>query len=158
MPVTFGMVWFLKILGTCLTTIVFMSPKVDQIIRTKTFFIIHDFQYYRKMCSQKLVNYNIGVLGHVDCGKTSLVKALSTTASTACFDKNPESRERGITLDLGFSSFTLPLPAHLANLDYDKLQVSENCLNARLLSTIRLCVLFLITGDAGRLSWPRFPD
>ena len=65
-------------------------------------------------------------------GKTSLVKAISTTASTACFDKNPQvtqnlktgqiydsnslsnvlpqSVERGITLDLGFSSFQCPLP------------------------------------------------
>jgi selenocysteine-specific elongation factor len=47
------------------------------------------------------LNFNIGVLGHVDSGKTSLAKALSTVASTACFDKNPQSKERGITLDLG---------------------------------------------------------
>ena len=53
------------------------------------------------------LNFNIGVLGHVDSGKTSLCKALSTTASTAAFDKNPQSKERGITLDLGFSSFTV---------------------------------------------------
>ncbi len=50
-------------------------------------------------------NINVGVLGHVDSGKTSLARALSTTSSTAAFDKNPQSRERGITLDLGFSSF-----------------------------------------------------
>ena len=55
----------------------------------------------------KLVNINIGVLGHGDCGKTSLCKVLSTTASTAAFDSNPQSKERGITLDLGFSSFKL---------------------------------------------------
>lgn len=30
-----------------------------------------------------------------------VAKALSTTASTAAFDKNPQSKERGITLDLG---------------------------------------------------------
>ena len=30
-----------------------------------------------------------------------IAKALSTTASTASFDKNPQSKERGITLDLG---------------------------------------------------------
>ena len=47
------------------------------------------------------LNFNLGVLGHVDSGKTSLVKALSTVASTACFDKNPQSKERGLTLDLG---------------------------------------------------------
>ena len=55
----------------------------------------------------KLVNVNVGVLGHVDSGKTSLCKTLSTVSSTACFDKNPQSQERGITLDLGFSSFLL---------------------------------------------------
>ncbi|KAL3870280.1 hypothetical protein ACJMK2_038357 [Sinanodonta woodiana] len=61
-------------------------------------------------------NFNVGILGHVDSGKTSLSKALSTTASTACFDKNPQSKERGITLDLGFSSFRVEAPAHLDNL------------------------------------------
>ncbi|XP_066520617.1 selenocysteine-specific elongation factor [Hoplias malabaricus] len=61
----------------------------------------------------KTLNFNVGVLGHVDSGKTSLSRALSSTASTAAFDKNPQSRERGITLDLGFSAFTVPLPEHL---------------------------------------------
>lgn len=51
-----------------------------------------------------MINLNIGFMGHVDCGKTSLSRALSTTASTAAFDKSPQSQERGITLDLGFSS------------------------------------------------------
>ena len=60
-----------------------------------------------------VVNVNVGVLGHVDSGKTSLVKALSTLLSTAALDKNPQSQQRGITLDLGFSAFTLPMPAHL---------------------------------------------
>ncbi|DAZ92500.1 TPA: hypothetical protein N0F65_012730 [Lagenidium giganteum] len=55
-----------------------------------------------------VVNVNIGVLGHVDCGKTHLVKALSTQLSTAALDKNPQSQQRGITLDLGFSAFKLP--------------------------------------------------
>jgi len=72
----------------------------------------------------KVLNFNIGVLGHVDCGKTSLVKALSTVASTACFDKNPESKERGITLDLGFSSFVIPIPEHLTAEGHDRLQIT----------------------------------
>lgn len=42
------------------------------------------------------------------------MKALSTTLSTAALDKHPESQKRGITLDLGFSAFQRPLPAHLA--------------------------------------------
>lgn len=75
--------------------------------------------------SSKTLNFNVGVLGHVDSGKTSLARALSSTASTAAFDKNPQSRERGITLDLGFSSFTVDLPEHLidsAGQKYDSLQ------------------------------------
>lgn len=56
---------------------------------------------------------NVGVLGHIDSGKTALARALSTTASTAAFDKQPQSRERGITLDLGFSCFSVPLPERL---------------------------------------------
>ncbi|CAK61959.1 unnamed protein product (macronuclear) [Paramecium tetraurelia] len=51
------------------------------------------------------ININVGVLGHIDSGKTSLVKTLSKITSTASLDKNPQSQERGITLDLGFSAF-----------------------------------------------------
>ncbi|CAJ1992643.1 SELB / selenocysteine-specific elongation factor [Leishmania donovani] len=51
-----------------------------------------------------MLNVNIGLLGHVDSGKTALAKALSSTASTAAFDKSPQSQSRGITLDLGFSA------------------------------------------------------
>eukprot|EP01006_Ploeotia_vitrea_P007634 TRINITY_DN1767_c0_g1_i1.p1 TRINITY_DN1767_c0_g1~~TRINITY_DN1767_c0_g1_i1.p1 ORF type:complete len:589 (-),score=94.94 TRINITY_DN1767_c0_g1_i1:218-1984(-) len=71
---------------------------------------------------EKLLNFNIGVLGHVDSGKTSLCKALSTQQSTACFDKNPQSKERGITLDLGFSSFKVDAPEHLVQAGYNKIQ------------------------------------
>ena len=35
------------------------------------------------------------------------VAALSTVLSTAALDKHPQSKERGITLDLGFSSFSV---------------------------------------------------
>lgn len=69
-----------------------------------------------------LYNVNVGVLGHVDSGKTSLVAALSTTLSTAALDKHPQSRERGITLDLGFSSFTVPAPPHIAAAGYSHVQ------------------------------------
>ena len=70
-----------------------------------------------------VLNFNLGVLGHVDSGKTTLVKALSSVASTACFDKNPQSKERGITLDLGFSSFTVDFPQHLTSSEqYSQLQ------------------------------------
>ena len=64
------------------------------------------------------------MLGHVDSGKTSLCRALSTVGSTACFDKHPQSKERGITLDLGFSSFVMDLPDHLRDAPYDGVQVT----------------------------------
>lgn len=52
-----------------------------------------------------IVNINIGVLGHIDSGKTSICRALSTHLSTSALDKAPESKRRGITLELGFSAF-----------------------------------------------------
>ena len=41
------------------------------------------------------LNINVGLLGHVDSGKTSLSKMLSKISSTAAFDKNPQSQLRG---------------------------------------------------------------
>jgi selenocysteine-specific elongation factor len=70
----------------------------------------------------KILNINIGVLGHIDSGKTSLCKAMSTMASTAGFDKSPQSKERGITLDLGFSAFIVPVPEWLREKEPTKLK------------------------------------
>ncbi|ETW28178.1 hypothetical protein PFFCH_04335 [Plasmodium falciparum FCH/4] len=47
-----------------------------------------------------MININVGVLGHVDSGKTSLCKCLSQVLSTCALDKHKESKERGITIDL----------------------------------------------------------
>ena len=55
-----------------------------------------------------IVNTSVGVMGHVDAGKTALCRALSQVLSTAALDKHPEAKARGITIDLGFSSFMLP--------------------------------------------------
>ena len=74
--------------------------------------------------SKRTLNINVGVLGHVDSGKTSLCRALSTVGSTAAFDKHPQSKERGITLDLGFSSFVMDMPPQLAGEPYDQLQIT----------------------------------
>ena len=67
----------------------------------------------KDVSAHSVINVNVGIMGHVDSGKTSLVKALSTSLSTAALDKSPQSQQRGITLDLGFSSFSLPMPEHL---------------------------------------------
>ena len=68
----------------------------------------------------EVLNVNVGVLGHVDSGKTSLVKTLSTLLSTAALDKSKQSRQRGMTLDLGFSCFFLEMPKNLSELHPDK--------------------------------------
>ncbi|KAF0989880.1 hypothetical protein HZS_2729 [Henneguya salminicola] len=72
----------------------------------------------------QVLNINVGFMGHVDSGKTSLSKCLSDIGSTAAFDKHPQSQERGITLDLGFSSFKADLPSHLHRTNKNTLQVT----------------------------------
>ncbi len=46
----------------------------------------------------------IGTAGHVDHGKTSLIRALTGTDP----DRLKEEKERGMTIDIGFASFRLP--------------------------------------------------
>ena len=46
----------------------------------------------------------LGTAGHIDHGKTTLVRALT---GVDC-DRLPEERERGITIELGFAPFELP--------------------------------------------------
>ena len=77
-------------------------------------------RFSRKLCGRrhKLIACTSAPT-HVCVGA---VAALSTQLSTAALDKNPQSKERGITLDLGFSSFSLPLPESLAALQADRLQ------------------------------------
>jgi selenocysteine-specific elongation factor len=48
--------------------------------------------------------YVIGTAGHVDHGKSTLVKALTGIDP----DRLPEEKERGMTVDLGFAWMTLP--------------------------------------------------
>ncbi|MEO5510840.1 MAG: selenocysteine-specific translation elongation factor [Longimicrobiales bacterium] len=45
----------------------------------------------------------LGTAGHIDHGKTSLVRALTGTDT----DRLPEEKRRGITIDLGFAALTL---------------------------------------------------
>jgi selenocysteine-specific elongation factor len=50
---------------------------------------------------------HIGLFGHIDSGKTAIASVLSEIISTAGIDAHPQSKERGITIDLGFTSFIL---------------------------------------------------
>lgn len=49
-------------------------------------------------------HFVLGTAGHVDHGKTALIKALTGTDT----DRLKEEKKRGITIELGFASLTLP--------------------------------------------------
>lgn len=55
----------------------------------------------------------LGTAGHIDHGKTSLIKALTGTDT----DRLKEEKERGITIELGFASLALPGGQHLGIVD-----------------------------------------
>ena len=55
----------------------------------------------------------LGTAGHIDHGKTSLIKALSGTDT----DRLKEEKERGITIELGFAALDLPSGQHLGIVD-----------------------------------------
>lgn len=55
----------------------------------------------------------VGVAGHIDHGKTSLVRALTGVDT----DRLPEEKSRGITIELGFAPLPLPDGRHAAVVD-----------------------------------------
>ncbi len=55
----------------------------------------------------------LGTAGHIDHGKTSLVKAVSGTDT----DRLQEEKRRGITIELGFASIDLPSGLHIGVVD-----------------------------------------
>jgi selenocysteine-specific elongation factor len=55
----------------------------------------------------------VGTAGHIDHGKSALVKALTGTDP----DRLPEEKERGITIDLGFAHLEVPPDLRLAFVD-----------------------------------------
>ena len=56
-------------------------------------------------------HFIVATAGHVDHGKSALVKALTGTDP----DRLPEEKTRGITLDLGFAHLELPAPLSTIN-------------------------------------------
>jgi len=55
-------------------------------------------------------HYIVATAGHVDHGKSALIKALTGTDP----DRLPEEKARGITIDLGFARLELPAPVGFA--------------------------------------------
>ncbi len=55
----------------------------------------------------------LGTAGHIDHGKTSLIKALTGIDT----DRLKEEKQRGITIELGFASLQLPSGQHLGIVD-----------------------------------------
>ncbi|BBO81202.1 selenocysteine-specific translation factor [Desulfosarcina ovata subsp. sediminis] len=55
----------------------------------------------------------LGTAGHIDHGKTSLIKAVTGTNT----DRLKEEQKRGITIELGFASLDLPSGRHLGIVD-----------------------------------------
>ncbi len=53
-------------------------------------------------------HYILGTAGHIDHGKSSLVRALTGTDP----DRLPEEKRRGVTIELGFAHLSLPDPDH----------------------------------------------
>ncbi len=58
-------------------------------------------------------NIILGTAGHIDHGKTSLVKALTGVET----DRLKEEKERGITIELGFAALDLPGGQHIGIVD-----------------------------------------
>jgi len=59
------------------------------------------------------LRYVVGTAGHIDHGKTQLVRALTGVDA----DRLPEEKERGITIDIGFASLDLGPSLRLAFID-----------------------------------------
>src|SRR6202789_4630576 len=55
----------------------------------------------------------LGTAGHIDHGKTALVKALTGTDT----DRLAQERERGISIELGFAQLALPSGRRLSVVD-----------------------------------------
>ncbi len=51
--------------------------------------------------------FHIGLMGHIDAGKTMVASRLTEVISTAGLDKHDQAKRRGITIDMGFTFFRL---------------------------------------------------
>jgi selenocysteine-specific elongation factor len=61
----------------------------------------------RRLYCPRMKSVIVGTAGHIDHGKTALVKALTGIDA----DRLEEEKRRGITIDIGFAHLELPLPS-----------------------------------------------
>jgi selenocysteine-specific elongation factor len=88
-------------------------------------------------------NIIIGTAGHIDHGKTTLIKALTGYDT----DRLKEEKERGITIDLGFSFFELSKGNKVGIIDVPG---HEKFLNNMLSGVVGMdFILFVVAADEG---------
>jgi selenocysteine-specific elongation factor len=64
----------------------------------------HSVRAFPAAMAPEVIHAIIGTAGHIDHGKTALIRALTGQET----DRLKEEQERGISIDLGFGYFTLP--------------------------------------------------
>src|ERR1700761_1795503 len=96
----------------------------------------------------------IGTAGHIDHGKTALVRALTGTDT----DRLPEEKRRGMTIDLGFAHRRLQTPESFGGvvLEFVDVPGHERFIhNMRAGATGIDLVLLAITADDGPMPQTR---
>ena len=95
--------------------------------------------------------YVVGTAGHIDHGKSTLVKALTGIDP----DRLEEEKRRGMTIDLGFAYFDLPSGRHVGIVDVNQgrdLELSILDTNALLLVREGNDLAVAAVGDEGGAS------
>ncbi len=77
------------------------APSAERIVRF--FHIIRFVTDPSTIAASATRHFILGTAGHIDHGKTSLVRALTGTDT----DRLPEERRRGMTIELGFAAMTI---------------------------------------------------
>src|SRR5918992_17191 len=82
-------------------------------MRSRTPFEPHGDRHPAPSSGAPLMPLTVGTAGHVDHGKTWLVRALTGKDT----DRLPEEQERGISIDLGYAPLDLPDGRRLSIVD-----------------------------------------
>lgn len=85
--------------------------------------------------SRREISLVVGTAGHIDHGKTQLVKALT---GIDC-DRLGEEKKRGITIELGFAPLVLPSERVISLIDVPVMTVSSGRWCRELPASTRSC-------------------